>query len=435
MGFDLFSASGRTGWERRFAPRTVLAAILLAGAGIGLPAGDIAYDSPTISGRYSATTIEELYAAVDTEDGEYVWALGSWVERGRTEATIRGLNGKFERLWEYRVNMPGDHRFIDVREETGGFVAVGQYTNSGEGFILRRVDRGGREIPSGDVGAGLGGWLTCVRPVEGGRVLAGVAREPSAPSRMLGVYLGWQRDDPPGLEERVVPGPDDLYGASLDASARTVCAWTGSGGNETAVYVFEAARTAPLDEPTFVLDESHRVGSIRLSDDGEMLLFAGAALCGGRYEPLVLATDLAGKPFWRRTLPGAAQLARGECLRESSRSGFLVAGHSMVEGGRNGPDFVLLSPALPRPAFIRGDSNLDGRVDIADACHVLLIVLHSRHNCLDADASDADDDGRITVTDAICVIDHLFRGGPPMPPPFPGSGGDPTPDSLWCDSM
>jgi hypothetical protein len=48
------------------------------------------------------------------------------------------------------------------------------------------------------------------------------------------------------------------------------------------------------------------------------------------------------------------------------------------------------------------------------------------------------DGGMPTTTEAsnlanpITVLEHLFRGGPPLPPPFPGVGTDPTPDTLGC---
>ena len=48
------------------------------------------------------------------------------------------------------------------------------------------------------------------------------------------------------------------------------------------------------------------------------------------------------------------------------------------------------------------------------------------------DAADGNDDGRLDVADAIFVLDHLFGGGAPLPPPFPEPGVDPTVDGLGC---
>jgi hypothetical protein len=44
------------------------------------------------------------------------------------------------------------------------------------------------------------------------------------------------------------------------------------------------------------------------------------------------------------------------------------------------------------------------------------------------DASDADDSGRVELSDAIGLLLHLFTGGRPPPHPYPESGRDLTAD-------
>ena len=46
------------------------------------------------------------------------------------------------------------------------------------------------------------------------------------------------------------------------------------------------------------------------------------------------------------------------------------------------------------------------------------------------DAADANDDGRVDISDPIWVITYLFLGDDPPPPPFPEPDQDPTDDSL-----
>ncbi len=83
------------------------------------------------------------------------------------------------------------------------------------------------------------------------------------------------------------------------------------------------------------------------------------------------------------------------------------------------------------PRFSRGDGNGDGFFDLSDAVTMLFALFGGlQTDC--ADALDADDDGDLAVTDAIRVLEHLFRGGPDLPAPFPGFGEDPTGDSLTC---
>jgi hypothetical protein len=82
-------------------------------------------------------------------------------------------------------------------------------------------------------------------------------------------------------------------------------------------------------------------------------------------------------------------------------------------------------------AFIRGDTNLDGAVNISDPVATLnglflgdVIACH--------DAADANDDGRLNITDPIATLNHLFLGSGDLPAPFPEPGSDPTPDDLPC---
>jgi hypothetical protein len=89
---------------------------------------------------------------------------------------------------------------------------------------------------------------------------------------------------------------------------------------------------------------------------------------------------------------------------------------------------------LPAPAaadFLRGDSSLDGKVDLTDAIVTLRFLLLGGSLVCD-DAADASDDGTLNLEDAIDVLNALFRGGIL---PSPGAfvpGADPTCDRLGC---
>jgi len=48
------------------------------------------------------------------------------------------------------------------------------------------------------------------------------------------------------------------------------------------------------------------------------------------------------------------------------------------------------------------------------------------------DAADTNDDGVLNVTDAIYLLNHLFREGPAISPLFPEEGVDLTADDLRC---
>jgi hypothetical protein len=51
-------------------------------------------------------------------------------------------------------------------------------------------------------------------------------------------------------------------------------------------------------------------------------------------------------------------------------------------------------------------------------------------SCLDA--ADVEDDGRVTVLDAIRLVLYLFSGGQEPAVPFQEPGPDPTADNLDC---
>ena len=83
------------------------------------------------------------------------------------------------------------------------------------------------------------------------------------------------------------------------------------------------------------------------------------------------------------------------------------------------------------PSFIRGDVDGDGVPDLTDAIAVLEYLF--RHGVVPCEkAADSNDDGFLDLSDAIAVLFYLFSGGPSIPEPFPTAGQDPTPDGLSC---
>ncbi|MEM7231548.1 MAG: CotH kinase family protein [Planctomycetota bacterium] len=83
------------------------------------------------------------------------------------------------------------------------------------------------------------------------------------------------------------------------------------------------------------------------------------------------------------------------------------------------------------PAFVRGDTDQNQRVDLSDAVRVLRFLFRSGD--LDCrSTADTDDDGSITLSDAISILNYLFQGGEPPVAPFPSCGTDATQDELGC---
>ncbi len=82
--------------------------------------------------------------------------------------------------------------------------------------------------------------------------------------------------------------------------------------------------------------------------------------------------------------------------------------------------------------FIRGDADLDLLLTITDSMVILGSLFQGKPlRCLDA--GDSDDGGSVNLGDVMYVLDYLFQGGPPPPPPFADSGTDATDDALGCE--
>ena len=90
---------------------------------------------------------------------------------------------------------------------------------------------------------------------------------------------------------------------------------------------------------------------------------------------------------------------------------------------------------LGEPEFLRGDANVDGKVDISDALSLAryLYLGSTAPPCLDA--ADANDDGVADLSDAVVIVSNLFLAGSSgIQAPYPSAGVDPTADSLSCES-
>ncbi|MBN1419444.1 MAG: right-handed parallel beta-helix repeat-containing protein [Planctomycetes bacterium] len=86
-------------------------------------------------------------------------------------------------------------------------------------------------------------------------------------------------------------------------------------------------------------------------------------------------------------------------------------------------------------AFLRGETNGSGTIDLADAIFSLSFQFASGPEPACRKTADVNDDGSIDIGDPIFLLNHLFiPGSPPPPAPFGACGTDPTPDDLGCES-
>jgi hypothetical protein len=91
---------------------------------------------------------------------------------------------------------------------------------------------------------------------------------------------------------------------------------------------------------------------------------------------------------------------------------------------------------LPVAAFIRGDADASGAVNLSDGIYILNFLFRSGPEPPCGDAADTDNDGSLGISDAIYLFNHLFLGAPPPPAPGLSCGPDPEglSDGLTCNS-
>jgi hypothetical protein len=85
-------------------------------------------------------------------------------------------------------------------------------------------------------------------------------------------------------------------------------------------------------------------------------------------------------------------------------------------------------------AFIRGDTNADSLIDIADPVKLFnfLFLGHSAPPC--RDAADSNDSGIVDMSDGVYELAYIYNGGPRPPEPYlPLCNLDPTDqDGIGC---
>jgi hypothetical protein len=85
--------------------------------------------------------------------------------------------------------------------------------------------------------------------------------------------------------------------------------------------------------------------------------------------------------------------------------------------------------------FLRGDSDADGSRGLTDAIHVLEWIFRRGESPPCLQAADVNDDDRINILDPILLLQWLFVEAPDRPPgPWWRCGGDVTDGRLSCET-
>ncbi len=140
-------------------------------------------------------------------------------------------------------------------------------------------------------------------------------------------------------------------------------------------------------------------------------------------------SDAGGAAVW----PGAGNIREDPAFVDDFTNDFrLLPGSPCAGTGSAGTDMGALAVAAGDAPFVRGDANVDDRIDLSDAVYVLLHLFRGRAvPCLDA--CDANDSGTLDIADAVFVLDYLYAHGAAPSMPFPSRGADTTADELTCE--
>jgi len=74
--------------------------------------------------------------------------------------------------------------------------------------------------------------------------------------------------------------------------------------------------------------------------------------------------------------------------------------------------YIIVDPA----SFTRGDVNMDGEIDLADATYLVNYLFAGGPEPIPLEAGDANCSGDVDLADAVYIVNYLFIGGPPPPP-------------------
>jgi len=178
-------------------------------------------------------------------------------------------------------------------------------------------------------------------------------------------------------------------------------------------------KAAPFRVEVFYDGPEHRedrVNAIAVDLEGNTVITGRSAeICATvKYDPQ-------GRQIWavRYGTPGGR--CYGNALGLDPKGDAFVVGQILRD---DTDQFIVLKYAGPTASrFHRGDSNGDGRLDVSDGLCVLR-SLFSQGTALEClDAADSNDDGRVDCSDALFTLGYLFLGT--APPPTPGPAESP----------
>ena len=319
----------------------------------------------------------------------------------------------------------------------GAFDTV--FNGNDEGFVVRVSADGASLVFSTLLGGGGGGDVDLYAVTVDGEQRAVVVGRTSTPSFPT----------TPGAFATSEFGGGDAFltRMSVDGSALEYSTYLGgSGGERARGVVVENAGTAIVagetgspDFPTTpdAFDSTYAgipplgprdLFLVRMSLDGNGIddLLYGTYI-GGTDQDLLEGATVALDPLGRIVLSG----------RTKSPDFPTTPGAFQPEYNGSGDSDAFLMVLDLDIEFVRGDTNVDGDVQLADAVALLNhLFVPGSAPLVCQEAGDINDDDVLNIPDPITLLNFLFVPGSPEPSaPFPTCGLDPDGASLGCQDF
>ncbi|OUU21441.1 MAG: hypothetical protein CBC13_08950 [Planctomycetia bacterium TMED53] len=168
-------------------------------------------------------------------------------------------------------------------------------------------------------------------------------------------------------------------------------------------------------------------GGLASLDDGSLLLGVDS---GGQATSISQLTSFGFPLSYNMSMS-----AIGNSMSELNNpwTGMETIGSTLIVAGNATSTLYKLILVSDGPDFLRGDSDGNGLVNLADAIYTASWLYSGGPASPCFDASDANDDGSLDISDPLYTLLYLFGGSAPPPSPFPLPGEDPTfLDNLGC---
>jgi len=128
------------------------------------------------------------------------------------------------------------------------------------------------------------------------------------------------------------------------------------------------------------------------------------------------------------TPPESGQLAGAG---QPVKTAMTFDGNTVEPSFENADLFVLVSTPHVG-SFIRCDANADGRFDLSDAVWIVNELFRGGSPTLCRDAGDCNGDTLLDLSDTVFSVSYLFLRGSTPPAPFPACGIDPRSTEATC---